>query len=216
MLAWSIHWWENALHWGWFHGCWPSEYKIFLYWCTGKCIFMQNANAQIWPSVSLMLCLPYCVPLNVSSAVLFVCFISLFAETFVICGGPWRQILFFSYCFPSMCLAFSQAVQQSGLFPIRKNRKLLQETCAHMPLHTIELTSQSHGSNSASEWGGARGIEVTLNVLNLVVDGRQTAGLSLSQTAADLLGFARHRNHLLGLQRTFSRIIIITLTIHWT
>lgn len=154
MLAWSIHWWENALHWGWFHGCWPSEYKIFLYWCTGKCIFMQNANAQIWPSVSLMLCLPYCVPLNVSSAVLFVCFISLFAETFVICGGPWRQILFFSYCFPSMCLAFSQAVQQSGLFPIRKNRKLLQETCAHMPLHTIELTSQSHGSNSASEWGG--------------------------------------------------------------
>lgn len=200
MLAWSSHWWENALHWGWFHGCWPSEYKIFLYWCTGKCIFMPNANAQIWPAVSLMLCLPYCVPLNVSSAVLFVCFISLFAETFVICGGPWRQILFFSYCFPSMCLAFSQAVQQSGPFPIRKNRKWLQETCSHAPSH---------------HWAGG-GIEVTLNVLNLVVDGRQTAGLSVSQTAADLLGFARQRNHLLGLQRTVSKMIIITLTIHWT
>lgn len=41
---------------------------------------------------------------------------------------------------------------------------------------------------------------MTLNVVDTVVGGRQTAGLSVAQTA-DLLGFSPHQKHLLGLQR---------------
>lgn len=36
---------------------------------------------------------------------------------------------------------------------------------------------------------------MTLNVVNMVVSGQWAAGLSVSQTAAGLLGFSQHHDH---------------------
>lgn len=76
----------------------------------------------------------------------------------------------------------------------------------HFIRHSVRVTRQRVNvmrrrrlaeveSSSSSRKAGRTELEMTLNVVNMVVSGQRAAGVSVSQTAAGLLAFSQHHDH---------------------